>query len=133
MKYFVYKKTKYKKIENEKNMKKINTLKKNYEFRNVLSKGKFYCGKYITVYIKQNNIKKNVIGIAVNTKVGKAVKRNKIKRLIRENYRLIKNNIFEGNNIVFLWNKNAKINDVNFFEIKKDFLNIFQKANLFKK
>ncbi|MBE5806119.1 MAG: ribonuclease P protein component [Clostridiales bacterium] len=114
-------------------MKKINTLKKNYEFRNVLSKGKFYCGKYITVYIKQNNIKKNVIGIAVNTKVGKAVKRNKIKRLIRENYRLIKNNIFEGNNIVFLWNKNAKINDVNFFEIKKDFLNIFQKANLFKK
>jgi len=133
MKYFVYKITYYKKIENEKNMKKINTLKKNYEFRNVLSKGKFYCGKYITVYIKQNNIKKNVIGIAVNTKVGKAVKRNKIKRLIRENYRLIKNNIFEGNNIVFLWNKNAKINDVNFFEIKKDFLNIFQKANLFKK
>ena len=74
-------------------MKKLETLKKNYEFRNVLSKGKFFCGKYITVYIKRNNIKRNVIGIAVNTKVAKAVKRNRIKRLIRENYRLNKEDL----------------------------------------
>ena len=35
-------------------MKKINTLKKNYEFKNVLNKGKFYKGKYITIYITKN-------------------------------------------------------------------------------
>ena len=32
-------------------MRKIDTLKKNYEFKNVLDKGKFYRGKYITMYI----------------------------------------------------------------------------------
>ena len=38
-------------------MKKIKTLKKNYEFKNVLSKGKFFVGKYVTIYIKNNKNK----------------------------------------------------------------------------
>ena len=68
-------------------MRKIKTLKKNYEFQNVLSKGKFYVGKQITIYISTNKLDENVIGIAVSTKACNAVKRNHIKRLIRENYR----------------------------------------------
>lgn len=114
-------------------MRKINTLKKNYEFRYVLSKGKYYCGKYLTVYIKPNNLNKNIIGIAINTKLGKAVKRNNCKRLIRENYRLLKENMKQGNNIVFLWNKNKEISEADFFEIKNDMINIFNKADIFTK
>ena len=30
------------------------TLKKNYEFKNVLTKGKYYNGNYIDIYIKKN-------------------------------------------------------------------------------
>ena len=100
-------------------MRKIETLKKNYEFKYVLSKGNFYRGKFITVYIKENKSNKILIGIAVNTKLGKAVKRNNAKRLIRENYRLLKNDLKTGNNIIFLWNKNMDLNTANFFEIKK--------------
>ena len=113
-------------------MRKINTLKKNYEFKYVLSKGKYYFGKYITIYFKENKLNKNIIGIAVNTKLGKAVKRNKAKRLIRENYRLIKDELKLGNNIVFLWNKNVDLKNANFCEIQKEMINIFQKAKLFK-
>ena len=40
-------------------MRKIKTLKKNYEFKNVLSKGKFYIGKQISIYILKNNKKIN--------------------------------------------------------------------------
>ena len=72
---------------------RIKTLKKNYEFKNVLSKGKFYIGKQISIYILKNNLKTNVIGIAVSTKQCNAVLRNRIKRLIRENYRLLKNEL----------------------------------------
>jgi len=111
-------------------MKKLETLKKNYEFKNVLSRGKFYCGKFITVYIVKNNLQKNVIGIAVNTKVAKAVKRNRIKRLIRENYRLSKSNLKTGFNIVFLWNKKASIDNVDFHAVEHDMSKIFDKANL---
>lgn len=114
-------------------MRKIETLKKNYEFKYVMSKGKFYCGKYITVYFKENKYNKNIIGIAVNTKLGKAVKRNRAKRLIRENYRLLKNKLVLGKNIVFLWNKNVSLEEPSFEDIKEDMNKIFEKANLFKK
>ena len=100
------------------------TLKKNYEFQNVLSKGKFYVGKQITIYISTNKLDENVIGIAVSTKACNAV------RLIRENYRLIKNDLKKGNNIVFLWNKKVKAEEADYYIIKKDMNKLLQKANL---
>ena len=114
-------------------MRKINTLKKNYEFRYVLSKGQYFRGKFITIYIKKNNLNKNIIGIAINTKLGKAVKRNQAKRLIRENYRLIKDELLLGNSIVFLWNKNIDLEEPTFFDIKNEMIQLFNKAELFKK
>ena len=111
-------------------MRKIKTLKKNYEFQNVLSKGKFYIGKQITIYIKKNKLKENVIGIAVSTKTCNAVKRNHIKRLIRENNRLMKNDLRVGNNIVFLWNRKELVENANFFVIKSDMEKLFKKADL---
>ena len=101
-------------------MKKIKTLKKNYEFQNVLSKGKFYILKHITIYITKHKVSTNVIGIAISTKACNAVKRNRIKRLIRENYRLIKNDLKQGYNIVFLWNKKDLVENANFHVIKED-------------
>ena len=64
-------------------MKKTETLKKNYEFKNVMDRGKLYLGKYICVYVLKNN-QQNKIGIAVSKKAGNAVWRNKIKRWIKE-------------------------------------------------
>ena len=68
-------------------MKKTIMIKKNYEFKHLFSKGKFYYGEYIHMYIKETNQDTNKLGIAVSKKQGKAVKRNHIKRLIRENYK----------------------------------------------
>ena len=113
-------------------MKNILTLKKNYEFRYVLNKGKAYYGNQIIVYINKNKKGTNILGIAINTKLGKAVKRNNVKRLIRENYRIINKEIEQGYNIVFLWNKNKNIEQANYFEIKNDMKNIFKRAKLLK-
>lgn len=114
-------------------MRKIKTLKKNYEFKNVLSKGKFYIGKQITIYITKNKKNDNIIGIAISTKTCNAVKRNRIKRLIRENYRLIKNNLNLGYNIVFLWNKKEKVENADFHMIQKDMNYLLDKAEIIKK
>ena len=108
----------------------MKTLKKNYEFQNVLSKGKFYVGRQITIYITKNKSHENIIGIAISTKACNAVKRNHIKRLIRENYRLIKNDLKVGHNIVFLWNRKEEVEEANFYIIKNDMLKLLKKADL---
>ena len=111
-------------------MKKTKTLKKNYEFKNVLSKGKYYSGRNIEVFINKNNKEINFIGIAISSKVAKAVMRNKIKRLIRENYKNIELKLKNGYNIVFLWKKSISTENATYENIKGDIKYIFDKANI---
>lgn len=111
-------------------MKKTKMLKKNYEFKNVLTKGKYYSGRNIEAFIKKNNKNINYLGLAISTKTGKAVMRNKIKRLLRENYKNFEPDINSGFSIVFLWKKKADTKYVSFANIKSDMNFIFDKANL---
>ena len=114
-------------------MKKTEMLKKNYEFKNVLTKGKFYRGKEIEIFIIKNNKKRNFLGIAIGTKNGKAFQRNKAKRLIRESYSKLENELIEGNSIVILMNKKFPIKNMKFSEVFEDMEKIFLKAEILKK
>lgn len=114
-------------------MRKVLTLKKNYEFKNVIQKGKFFVKKHIIVYINKNYINKNVIGVAVSTKAGNAVKRNRIKRVIREVFYKENKKLKQGFNIVFVWNKKEDANDVEFSVIYNEIDNVFKEANLIEK
>ena len=113
-------------------MKNTKMLKKNYEFKTILTKGKYYSGKTIEAFIKKNNKNNNELGLAIGVKKGKAYQRNKIKRLLRENYQKIENNIKTGNSIVFLCKKNEKINQITKKEIEEEKEKIFQKAKILK-
>ena len=112
-------------------MKKTKMLKKNYEFSNIFSKGKYYSGEVIEAFIvNKNNQKFNYIGLAISSKLGHAYQRNRIKRLIRENYKSMENTILEGVSIVFLLKKRVKIENVNYYQVKEDMEKIFRKANI---
>ena len=71
-----------------------------------------------------------MLGIAISKKVANSVYRNKIKRLIRENYRLLEKNITLGNCFVILWNKKVEGKEANFYVIKEDMEKIFKKINI---
>ena len=114
-------------------MKKTEMLKKNYEFKTVLSKGNFFKGKEIEIFILKNNKKRNFLGIAIGTKNGKAFQRNKAKRIIRECYARLENQLVDGNSIVILMNKKFCIDNIRFFEVFEDMKNIFEKAKILKK
>lgn len=105
-------------------------LKKNYEFRTVLSKGKYFSGKYVEAFIKKNIKDINFLGIAISVKIAKAVKRNHIKRLLRESYCIEEDNIKNGYSIVFLWKKKVDIKNATFENIQNDVRCIFDKAGI---
>ena len=111
-------------------MKKTVMIKKNYEFRNILKKGNCYRGNLFDIFVKKNNKSINKLGIAIGKKAGNSVKRNKIKRLLRENYRLIEEKLNFGNSIIILWKKQADFEAFDFYIIKEELKNLLIKWDL---
>ncbi len=110
-------------------MKNTIMIKKNYEFKNLFSKGKFYYGEYIHFYIQKTTKDFNKLGIAISKKQGKAVKRNRIKRLIRENYKNFEKIIKKGYNFLVVINKEKNIEDITFKDIENNFIRTLKKAD----
>ena len=111
-------------------MKKTKMLKKNYEFNRVFSIGKYYSGKTIEAFILDNKENLNYLGLAVSTKCGKAYQRNRVKRLLRENYQLLENQIKQGLIIIFLWKKKCDIKDAEFYQIGQDMMKILKDSGI---
>ena len=69
-------------------MKHSQSLKKNADFQKVYQNGKSFANKYLVMYVKENDLGINRLGISVSKKVGNSVVRHRVKRLIKESYRL---------------------------------------------
>ncbi|MBQ1335159.1 MAG: ribonuclease P protein component [Clostridia bacterium] len=67
---------------------RIVKLKSNYEFKRAYKKGTPLVGRFIIIYVFKNKKDYNRLGITVSRKLGCAVKRNRVRRLISESYRL---------------------------------------------
>ncbi len=113
-------------------MKKTEMLKKNYEFRQALSRGRFYTNKEIEIVVLKNNKKINLLGIAIGTKIGKAFQRNKAKRLIRECYKILETDLKEGNTIIILLKKECDIRNLKFKDVLISMKACFDKAKFIK-
>lgn len=83
-------------------MSDIITLKENREFRRAYSRGKSYVSPDLVTYIIKNNNNNLRIGITTGKKLGKAVERNRAKRIIRAAYRDISSRLRTGYDIVFV-------------------------------
>lgn len=105
------------------------SLKMNYEFMRVYKKGSFYVGKFITLYVLPNKSGMNRLGITTSKKVGKSVRRNRIRRLIRENYRFYEDFIRQGYDCVFVARASEEV--PGFVEIKKEMKFLLKKLNIF--
>ena len=78
------------------------SLKNNRDFVNVYTSGKSYANKFLIIYTLKNNSDRNRLGISVSKKVGNSVIRHRLKRLIKESYRLHEKMFNSGLDIVVI-------------------------------
>ena len=109
-------------------MNKEKTIKKNHHFKWIIKKGKKSNKKTVRVFITHNKDNKNKLGIAIKKNIKSAVLRNRVKRVIREIYRLEENKLRKYFNIIICFNTEI----VNFDEIYNDIKNAFFDLNMYQ-
>lgn len=82
-------------------MKNTRSLKLNKDFRRVY-RGENTAGGYTVVYAVKNRYSFNRLGLTVSKSFGKAVARNRVKRLMRESYRLMEKDIRTGYDFIIV-------------------------------
>ncbi len=107
------------------------SLKKNYEFRRLYHKGKSYAAPSLVVYWRRNGSRCNRLGITVSNKIGKAVVRNKIRRRLREIYRLNEGRFNRGLDIVVV--ARARSVNTDYHKLEADFLHACAKLGILRK
>ena len=103
-------------------MNSYDSLKKNRDFQNVYKNGKPKANKYLVMYVLENQLDSNRLGISVSKKVGNSVIRHHLTRLIRESYRLNKEMFNSGLDIVVIARESAK--DRKYKEIESALLHL---------
>lgn len=98
-------------------MKFTYSLKSNSDFNNVYKNGKFRAQQYFVMHVLDNNLDYNRLGISVSKKVGNSVVRHRIKRLVKECYRINEDNFLKGVDIVVVARKGS--DKVNFSIVDK--------------
>ena len=122
-------------------MKITEPLRLNYEFARVYKRGVFTSGRCLvlhaftrTSYVRRGRTPVppdvNRLGVTSSRKIRGAVKRNRVKRLLRENYRLIEPELSGGYDLILMMKSLDPLPD--YFQVKKEMRSLFKRAGLLK-
>ena len=78
------------------------SLKENTSFRRLYQRGKTAGNRHLVIYCRRNGTHASRLGFTVSKKLGKAVVRNRVRRRLREIYRLQEAMLLPGYDIVIV-------------------------------
>lgn len=110
-------------------MKFSSALKLNHIFRRLYHTPAFANG-YLVLYAQKNRTGQNRVGITVSKKLGKAVVRNRVRRRLREVYRLHEDRFLPGWDIVVV--ARSRSVGTNFGKLTNAYLSLAKKAGILK-
>ena len=109
-------------------MKKINIVKESKDFERIIKNNKSFRTKYFFIYKQSHEENTYHFGLSVGKKIGNAVRRNKVKRQIRE---IISKNDYQKNfDCIIIVRR--EINEADFLKIKEDLNFALKKLKLIK-
>jgi len=104
-----------------------NRIKKEKDFRKVFNAGKVVSLDSVSIRFSQNNLEETRFGFIVSKKISKrAVVRNRVKRIFREQTRLILKDIKGGFDVVVI----IKSSSITSLDAKRILLELFKQANI---
>ena len=110
-------------------MKFSSALKLNHIFRRLYGTAAHANG-YLVLYARKNRTACNRVGITVGKKLGHAVVRNRVRRRLREVYRLNEDRFMPGWDIVVVARSRAV--DAPFDKLTKSYLSLAQRAGILR-
>jgi ribonuclease P protein component len=106
-------------------MKKINIIKDSKEINKIINKKNTIKNKYYYIYKDRNNVNNTRFVICVSKKIGNAVRRNKVKRQIKDI--IDKSNLRFKSNTDYVIIVSREINNINFSDMKESLIELFSK------
>lgn len=88
-------------------MKQTVAMKQPHLFRRAYAKGKSAVTPTVVLYARKNGLDHNRLGLTVGTKVGKATVRNRVRRRLKESYRLREETVKTGYDLVIVARSSA--------------------------
>ena len=111
-------------------MQKKSRITSRADFREVYQHGRSVANRDLVAYFLERRGRATRLGISVSKKVGSAVARNRIRRLLKEAYRANEAKIKEGYDIVLI--ARQPIKEKSFHDVEKTFIDVLGKAGLIK-
>jgi len=106
----------------------LTRIKKSRDFKRVFNKNMSVADRNIVLYYLPNNLSVSRFGFTVSKKIGKAVIRNRIRRLFREVCRLNKDKFPEGYDYVLLARRNVV--GLNYRQVEETVFKLLQRLNI---
>lgn len=106
------------------------TVKENYEFRRIYRKGKSAVSPQLVIFCQRNRRGHSRLGVSVSTKLGCAVVRNRVRRRIREIYRLNKAKMLPGYDLIVVARVRAVETD--YQKLDRTYLRLLEQLDLLR-